>query len=167
MPLYTDSSNIFGSIMIKRTCSGVKRYSNDKIIVLIATDLPDPVVPATSKCGIFAKSVKVGFPPISFPKASVNGFSDFLNSSVASNSFKYTSARFSLGISMPMTLSPGTTAMRTESALIDRAMSSARLITRVVLIPGAGSSSNKVTTGPGRTLTILPLMPYSSNTVSN
>jgi S-DNA-T family DNA segregation ATPase FtsK/SpoIIIE len=45
------------------------------------------------------------------------------------------------------------------SAAIERAMSSARPITRLALRPGAGSSSYMVTTGPGRTLTISPLTP--------
>ena len=67
---------------------------------------------------------------------------------------------------MPITLRPGTTAMRTESALIDLAISSANPTTREVFVPGAGSSSYKVTTGPGRTLTISPRIPKSSKTVS-
>ena len=45
------------------------------------------------------------------------------------------------GISMPMTLRPGTTATRADTALIERAMSSASPITRDDLMPGAGSSS--------------------------
>ena len=45
------------------------------------------------------------------------------------------------GSSMPMTLRPGTTATRTEIALIERAMSSASPMIREALIPGAGSSS--------------------------
>ena len=42
---------------------------------------------------------------------------------------------------MPIALRPGTTATRAESALIERAMSSERPITRDDLMPGAGSSS--------------------------
>ena len=60
---------------------------------------------------------------------------------------------------MPMTVRPGTTATRTEIALIERAMSSARPITRDALMPGAGSNSYSVTTGPGRTCTIWPRTP--------
>ena len=62
---------------------------------------------------------------------------------------------------MPMALRPGTTATRAESALIERAMSSARPITRDDLMPGAGSSSYSVTTGPGRALMISPRTPKS------
>ena len=36
-------------------------------MVLMATDLPDPVVPAISKCGIRARSAMTGVPPISLP----------------------------------------------------------------------------------------------------
>src|ERR1700759_620769 len=55
---------------------------------------------------------------------------------------------------MPMALRPGTTATRADSALIERAMSSARPMTRDDLMPGAGSSSYSVTTGPGLALAI-------------
>ena len=37
-----------------------------------ATDLPEPVVPATNKCGIFDKSSTTGNPEISFPNAKVS-----------------------------------------------------------------------------------------------
>ena len=68
---------------------------------------------------------------------------------------------------MPMTLRPGTVAMRTARAHMERAMSSAKPMTRLVLVPGAGSNSYKVTTGPGRTLTTCPLTPKSSKVVSS
>ena len=34
---------------------------------VVIWDLPEPVAPAISKCGIFAISATVTFPPISFP----------------------------------------------------------------------------------------------------
>src|SRR5665213_1872851 len=68
---------------------------------------------------------------------------------------------------MPMALRPGTTATRAESALIERAMSSARPMTREDLMPGAGSSSYNVTTGPGCALTISPRTPKSPSTPSS
>ena len=46
-------------------------------------------------------------------------------------------------------------------------MSSASAITRDDLVPGAGSSSYRVTTGPGRTLMISPLTPKSSSVPSS
>jgi hypothetical protein len=35
-----------------RTCSGVERMSTEVMMQLIALDLPAPVVPATSMCGV-------------------------------------------------------------------------------------------------------------------
>ena len=51
--------------------------SRDKIIVLIQTDLPDPVVPAISKWGIEDKSPTIGLPEIFLPKAIGNLISLF------------------------------------------------------------------------------------------
>ena len=39
------------------------------LIVLIATDLPEPVVPAISKCGILARLATTASPPMSLPSA--------------------------------------------------------------------------------------------------
>ena len=58
--------------MIRRTCSGVALYSRLRIMVLIATDLPEPVVPAISACGIFARSATTGSPAISLPSDKVS-----------------------------------------------------------------------------------------------
>ena len=63
------------------------------------------------------------------------------------------------GTSMPITLRPGTVAMRTAVTDRLRATSSARPITRALRMPGAGSSSYSVTTGPGRISTMLPCTP--------
>src|SRR3984957_7640788 len=68
---------------------------------------------------------------------------------------------------MPMALRPGTTATRAESALIERAISSAGPVTRHDLIPGRGSSSDSVTTGPGLDLTISPRTPKSPRAPSS
>ncbi len=68
---------------------------------------------------------------------------------------------------MPMALRPATTATRADSALIERAISSASPITREDLMPGAGSSSYSVTTGPGLAFTISPRTPKSCNTPSS
>ena len=59
----------------------------------------------------------------------------------------------------PIALRPGMTATRQLSALMERAMSSARPMTREDFTPGAGSSSNSVTTGPGRAETMSPCTP--------
>ena len=71
------------------------------------TDLPDPVVPATSKCGIGARSAMTGSPAMFLPR--ISG-SDMFWSSYAwlpISSDRATASRFGLGSSMPMTLRPG------------------------------------------------------------
>src|SRR5471030_1815830 len=54
-----------------RTSAGSDLYSSDKIVALMPTDLPEPVVPATSKCGILARSATIGLPAMSLPRATV------------------------------------------------------------------------------------------------
>ena len=44
-------------------------------IVLIATDLPEPVEPAINKCGILAKLAEIVLPVTSLPKGTTIGFS--------------------------------------------------------------------------------------------
>ncbi|CFN76627.1 Uncharacterised protein [Bordetella pertussis] len=41
-------------------------------MALMPTDLPEPVVPATSKCGILARSATTGLPAMSLPSAMVS-----------------------------------------------------------------------------------------------
>src|SRR6266404_6143799 len=118
-------------------------------MVLMATDLPEPVVPAINKCGMRARSTMMDSPPIFLPRQSGSFATDSLPSLTASNSRRWTFSRCGFGNSMPMALRPGTTATRADSALIERAMSSASPMTRDDLMPGAGSSSYSVTTGPG------------------
>ena len=55
MPSYTVSSTRLGSTRIIRTSSGVERMRIETIIELMKLDLPAPVAPATSMCGIFAR----------------------------------------------------------------------------------------------------------------
>ena len=56
--------------MISRHWSGVSRYSRLRIMVLMATDLPEPVVPAISRCGMRARSTMTGSPPMVLPRQS-------------------------------------------------------------------------------------------------
>ena len=58
--------------MMSRTSSGFALKRIDKIIALIPTDLPAPVVPATKQWGIFTKSATIGLPEMSLPKAKVS-----------------------------------------------------------------------------------------------
>ena len=118
-------------------------------MALTPTDLPEPVVPATSRCGMRARSVNTGAPAMSRPSTSGSVASVVRNASNSSSSRRFTVSRRAFGSSMPMALRPGTTAARTAAAPIERAMSSASPITRADLTPRAGSNSNSVTTGPG------------------
>jgi hypothetical protein len=85
----------------------------------------------------------------------------------ATSSRKETMSRTALGSSMPITVRPGMAETRAEIALMLRAISSARPITRLALMPGAGSSSYMVTTGPVRTAVISPFTLKSSSTFSS
>ncbi len=59
--------------MIRRTCSGCALYRRLRTIALIATDLPEPVVPAISRCGMRDRSATTDLPEMSLPSASVSG----------------------------------------------------------------------------------------------
>ena len=69
MPLYTPSSTIFGSTMMRRTSSGLALYSSETMSVFMHTDLPEPVVPAMSMCGSLAMSPTMQLPLMSLPTA--------------------------------------------------------------------------------------------------
>ncbi len=131
------------------------------------TDLPEPVVPATSRCGMRARSARIGSPPMSLPSARASLAGCLSHASEPSSSDRNTVSRLAFGTSMPMTLRPGTVAMRTAVTDMERATSSARPITRAERMPGAGSSSYSVTTGPGRMSRMTPCTPYSSSTDSS
>ena len=118
-------------------------------MALTPTDLPEPVVPATSRCGMRARSANTGVPSMLLPSTSGSVASVDAEGLRLQQLAQETVSRRALGSSMPMALRPGTTATRTEAALIERAMSSASAITRDDLMPRAGSNSNSVTTGPG------------------
>ena len=59
--------------MMSRTWSGVDLYSRLSTMALIATDFPEPVVPAMSRCGMRPRSAICELPPMSLPSASVSG----------------------------------------------------------------------------------------------
>ena len=84
------------------TCSAEALYKRLKIIALIATDFPEPVVPAISKCGIFDRSATTELPPISFPRAKVRGDAISSYTFDLSISPNVTNSLFSFGISRPM-----------------------------------------------------------------
>ena len=66
-----------------------------------------------------------------------------------------------------MVFLPVTTAIRTDTADMERAISSAKPITLDVFVPGAGDNSYSVITGPGRIFTIFPFTPNSCKTSSS
>ena len=72
MSSYIPNSSRFGSTMMKRTSSGVARIRMLVIMALTLTDLPAPVEPAMSRCGIVARSLTNGSPWIVLPIASVS-----------------------------------------------------------------------------------------------
>ena len=125
----------------------------------MATDLPEPVVPAIRRWGILARFATIGSPPISLPKASGSRMLLSPKSRAERISRSTTFSRCAFGSSIPITVRPGTVDTRADSADMLRAMSSASPITRDAFNPGAGSSSYMVTTGPGRTETISPFTP--------
>ena len=63
-----------------------------------ATDLPEPVAPAISKCGILLKSIKIGLPRGSTPKIKVSSFEFFKNDGEFNRSNKETNSRLRFGI---------------------------------------------------------------------
>ena len=166
IPSYVDNSNILGSIRINLHFSGVCLYNKDKIIVLIQTDLPDPVVPAISKWGIEVKSPTIGKPEILFPSAIGSLISFFKKLVLEIISLKKTFSLEELGSSIPIVLLPGIVAILADSELVFLAISSDKLIILETFIPAAGSNSFKVTTGPRLTFFIFPSTPKSNRIFS-
>ncbi len=114
-----------------------------------------------------ARSATTGSPAMSLPRITGKLPLASANASEATISLKLTICRSALGSSMPITVLPGMGDTRALIALMLRAMSSARPTTRLALMPGAGSSSYMVTTGPVRTAVISPLTLKSSSTFSS
>ncbi len=132
------------------------------------TLFPEPVAPATRRCGILARSVTKGAPVMSFPRAMVNLCCEFLNAGEERISSRYTMVLWLFGISMPMAAFPGIGAtMRTLGARRARARSSERPATLLILTPGAGLSSYIVMTGPGRISTTSPSTSKSASFASS
>ena len=82
------------------------------------------------------------------------------------SSLSTTDSRLAVGNSIPMTLRHGGRDACRQSRHV-RAMSSASWITRLALIPDAGSNSYMVTSGPGRTSTRSPRTWKSSSTLQS
>ena len=125
-----------------------------------ATDLPEPVEPAMSRCGIRARSATTMSPSMDLPKMSGKRARLRLKPPASAASRKRMRSRCALGTSKPMTLLPGIGAsMRTEPTAIASARSSERLAKRLIFSPGAGSTSKRVTVGPRTEATTRPVRP--------
>jgi hypothetical protein len=63
-----------GSIRIILTSSGVALASSDTSIELTKLDFPEPVEPATKRCGILARLAEMKSPSMSLPSPITNGW---------------------------------------------------------------------------------------------
>jgi hypothetical protein len=66
-----------GSTSTRRSSFGDACRSAEQSIVLMQPDFPEPVVPATSACGISARSVEIACPETSFPSHTASGEAPF------------------------------------------------------------------------------------------
>ncbi len=111
-------------------------------MVLRPTDLPLPVEPAMSRCGIAARSATTGLPVVSLPRASGSLPLVVTNSGLTRISRRYTVAVSGFGTSTATVPRPGIgPMMRTAATFMARARSSARFTTWLTLTPAAGSNS--------------------------
>ncbi len=93
--------------MINFKSSGPFLYKREAIIEWIVTDFPEPVVPATRTCGIFARLPNIALPEIPRPRAIVRGFDEFWNLSSERRVARPTIDFDLFGISMPTNDLPG------------------------------------------------------------
>ena len=68
MFLNVASSTTLGSIRIRLTSRGVLVIRNDMTMLAMHTLLPEPVVPAISRCGMRVRSDTIGWPAASLPR---------------------------------------------------------------------------------------------------
>ncbi len=142
MPSYGVSSTIFGSIRIILTSSGVARASSDTSIELTKLDLPEPVEPATSRCGIFARLHEMYSPSMSLPRAITSGWWSRRVDGSVSTSARRTISRSVFGTSMPTADLPGMGAsIRTLSVATAYAMFFCSWVIFSTLTPGPSSTS--------------------------
>ena len=96
-------------------------------MALTHTLLPEPVVPAISRCGMADRSQAAARPATSLPRAKRSGERIFLKASVSISSRRATRLISVLGTSMPTYMCPGTGAwMRMRGAARASARSSVR-----------------------------------------
>ncbi len=127
-----------------------------------------PVAPAIKRCGILSSSATTGFPVISLPRQIVSFDFDFSKLFETIISFSLTVSLVSFGSSIPIAAFPGIGA--TILMLIERrarARSSVSPTILLIFIPGAGSYSKVVITGPGKIVATFPCTPKSSSFFSS
>ena len=109
------------------------------MMVLMVTDLPVPVAPAISRCGILARSATTGFPSRSRPSAIGSAARPPAPTPpISSSSRRVTIRAIGLGTSTPTAPLPGIGATRIDGARMVIARSSASATIRPAFTPGAG-----------------------------
>ena len=92
---------------IKRTSFGVALINTEVTNELIIDDLPAPVAPATSRCGILARFAQIKLPSTSLPRAITIGWWSFPATLERSTSPRETISLSLFGISIPTADFPG------------------------------------------------------------
>ena len=134
------------------------------MIAFKPTDLPCPVAPATSKCGVLQRSnIYTSFVMV-FPMATGNSYLHSWNFFEAITDCIDTVCGFLLGTSIPIVPLPGIGAIiRIFNAASFNAISSSSVLILAIRIPASGIISYKVTVGPTVALIEAILMLNSSN----
>ena len=159
-------STIFGSTRTSLSSLGFFVYRKLITIVFMQTDLPEPVVPAISTCGIFVRSPISGSPDASLPR-NIGSFIFSNDSRLRISSLRRTFSFVAFGTSMPTVSRPamfGT--MRMLTALSDRARSLDTALSAATFVPGASFTWYSVITGPDSMPTTSPLSRYSRSASS-
>src|SRR5699024_6147680 len=121
-------------------------------ILLIQTDLPEPVAPAIKACGVLDISISKGSLLILSPIATVNFDSAFLNKGSSIIERKLTVVDDWLGTSIPTRLVPGIGAsIRISLAASAILISSCKAVILETLTPFSTDNSKRVTLGPSVT----------------
>jgi hypothetical protein len=112
------SSTRLGSIRIIRTSSGVARIRIELMKLFRQTDLPEPVAPAISRCGILARLATSTRPSTSLPSPTTIGWWSPIATCDLSTSPRLTVSLSALGISTPIADLPGIGETIRTSALL-------------------------------------------------
>src|SRR5690606_10681409 len=146
---YMVSSTRLGSTRISRTSSGVARIMIEVISPLMQVDLPAPVAPATSTCGIFARLATTLEPSTSLPSPTSIGWSSLVAAVERITSPRLTMSLSVLGISTPIADLPGIGDwIRTSALFTASEMFLVSAVTFSTLTAGPSSISYRVTVGP-------------------